>query len=433
MNNQLQTNQASAPSTFVSAFDDVTVFDQTMRMASALSKSAFVPKVYQGSPESCLVAIDVARRLGVPVLTLLPHLYVIDNKPAFSTQFLITLVNRSGLFDRLEWETGIDGETEVNYCDWKGSQKETWKETVPNHFATARLRERRTGKVYVGQRVDVKFAELNGWTSKPGSKWRTMPEAMCAYRSASILIKRTCPELTMGMEVAEDISDAVATVDYQQDVYVETSRPALTLEAAPAVNPVETLAASLESAQNQDELAAVADEIKKAGVQGSDRARLGKIYKAKLSELEPEPEPEEEPKDTEKANAETTADLKAGFKAALERADSLETLEDVRATIELETTQGTLSGSQFGELTEVYQKRAAELKAPANPPRFTPTTSQKTNYNGLVEALEKTKSKEEVAKLIKGCDGYVAKGLLTHDQGLSFYDACRRHEEKLLI
>ncbi len=421
--NEIKQYQPNAPSTFVSAFDDFDVFQQTMSMATALAKSAFVPKAFSNSPESCLVAIDVARRLGVPVLSLLPHLYVIDNKPAFSTQFMITLVNNSGLFERLEWETGIDGEITVNYCDYKDGQKQTWVETVPNHFAIAKLRERRTGKVYIGQRVDVAFAELNGWTSKPGSKWRTMPEAMCAYRSASILIKRTCPELIMGLDSVEDAANAVATVDYQQDVYVETSRPALpALEAAPAVVPVETLAASIENAQDQEELDSVADEIKKAGVQGEDRSRLGKLWKNKQASFEIK----EEPKETKPSPFD-------GFKAALERADSLETLEDVRNNIEAETTLGNLTGDEFGALTETFQKRAAELDQTGKKDKQKPTTSQNTNYNGLLKALGDAKSKEEVAKLAKGCDGYVKKGLLTHDQALRFLDACRKHEETLLI
>lgn len=419
---QIQHYQPNASSTFVSVFDDARIFDETMRMATALSKSALVPKAFQGSPESCLVAIDLARRLNTPVMTLFPHLYVIDQKPAFSTQFLITLVNRSGLFNRLDWETGVDGEVEVTFCDWKGSQKETWKATVPNHYAIAKLTERRSGKTYASPRVDMAFADRNGWTSKPGSKWQTMPEVMAAYRSASILIKRICPELTMGMDCAEDMQDAVEVIDVRQDVYLEPARALPALEAAPAANPVAELAATIERAESQEELDAAADAIKKAGVQGADRARLGKLYKDKQAALEPrEPEP--------------VASPYYAFNVALARADSPEELDSIRSNIELAATEGTLTPDEFNSLTQLFNVRASEVlgksKQQTKPQK--PTTSQVANYNGLLKALGDVKTKEDVAKLLKDCDGYVKKGLLTNEQGVKFFDACRKHEETLLI
>ena len=219
-----------------SVFDNIETFQQVFEMARALSKSCFVPTSFRGSPESCVIAIDLARRLGVSPLTLFPHLYVVDSKPAFSTQFLITLVNRSGLFNRLEWESGTDGEATVQvFLRWneKTKETETTTEKVPNVWAVAKLVERRTNKEYKSPRVDMNFANANGWFAKRGSKWRTMPEIMAAYRAASILIKRVCPELTLGLEFAEDVADSVNDVpDLTRDVYLEPRNDSVPEHAA---------------------------------------------------------------------------------------------------------------------------------------------------------------------------------------------------------
>lgn len=431
----------SANPNYVSVFDDVRIFEQTLNMASVLAKSAFVPKAFQGSPESCLVAIDLSRRLGVSVLTIFPHLYVIDAKPAFSTQFLITLVNRSGLFSRVEWETGVDGEITVNYCDFKDGQRQTWSETVPNHYAIAKLTERRTNRLFESPCVDIRFADRNGWVSKPGSKWRTMPEIMCAYRSASILIKRICPELTMGMDFAEDVQDAIETIDIRQDVYLdEPPRAVKALPPAQKGASVDELSAALADAQTQEELDAVAAKIKDAGVSGADRQRLGKVYRQRKAELVPEPEPEpeetpepdEEPEETPKQKR-TTPKKKANtaftsLQAAVQNAESHDALDSVRVAVEEATVRGDLSGVEFSQLGAAMKARANGLNARNEIPR----ESQLVNYQGMLDALSRAKTKEDLQMLLKACDSNVKRGYLTNAQGVDFYSECRKHEKKLL-
>ena len=154
-------------------------------------------------------------------------------------------------------------------------------------------------------------------------------------------------------------------------------------------------------------------------MQGADRARLGKLYKDKQAALEPrEPEP--------------VASPYYAFNVALERADSPEELDSIRSNIELAATEGTLTPDEFNSLTQLFNVRASEVlgksKQQTKPQK--PTTSQVANYNGPLKALGDAKTKEDVAKLLKDCDGYVKKGLLTNEQGVKFFDACRKHERR---
>lgn len=209
---------------YVSIFEDASRFSDQLKVAEMLSRTTFVPKAFQGKPDDCLVALDMAGRLDLNPLAVFPDIYVIDGRSSFSSKFLIALVNRSGRFTRIEFETGLDGEADVTFGAWENGARvpKKWKQRVPNYFAKARFTEIASGKTFESPRVDMAFAEKNQWVEKPGSKWQTMPEIMTRYRAASILIKSVCPEIIMGLEFSEDLQDAVDTSQAREVVLEST-------------------------------------------------------------------------------------------------------------------------------------------------------------------------------------------------------------------
>ena len=58
-----------------------------------------------------------------------------------------------------------------------------------------------------GMTVDMDIAKEEGWLSKNGSKWKTMPQLMLRYRAASFFSSLNCPELTMGLYTREEMQD----------------------------------------------------------------------------------------------------------------------------------------------------------------------------------------------------------------------------------
>ena len=67
------------------------------------------------------------------------------------------------------------------------------------------------------------MAKKEGWATKAGSKWQTMPELMIRYRAAAFWGRLFVPELLVGIQAEEEVIDI-------QPVTVSEKPPAVTLE-----------------------------------------------------------------------------------------------------------------------------------------------------------------------------------------------------------
>jgi|GEM_PF-1143903 hypothetical protein len=176
-------------------------FDQAWRYAQALATTQFVPATYQGKPNDCFIAIDVAHRLGVHPLMFLQNSYIVHGRPAMEAKLILSLVNQSKLFvDPLEYE--VVGE-DPSQDDYK-----------VRAFATRES----TGSVLYGPWITWKLVKGEGWESKGGSKWKTMPEVMFHYRAASWFTNRHCPEVKMGFMTTEEAQEVEDTKTIESKV-----------------------------------------------------------------------------------------------------------------------------------------------------------------------------------------------------------------------
>lgn len=168
-------------------------FDVVARQAEAWSKSTIIPKDYAGKPSNCLVALEMSHRTGVPVLAVMQNLHVIQGKPSWSAQFLIAAANASGRFSPLRYRFfGEEG-------------KETWGcRVVANDL--------RSGEELVGSPVTMAMARAEGWSTKSGSKWITMPEQMLRYRAAAFWARAYAPELAVGLQTVEEVEDVTGAM-----------------------------------------------------------------------------------------------------------------------------------------------------------------------------------------------------------------------------
>ena len=162
-------------------------FIMAMQMAKALASSTIVPQTFQKNDANCLIAIEQAQRLRVSPLMVMQNLYVIQGRPSWSSKFLIAAINNSGKFDmELQFEETRDKDGKPYSCL-------AW--TTKN------------GRRVEGMTVDMEMAKAEGWLSKNGSKWKTMPQLMLRYRAASFFSSLNCPELTMGLYTKEEMQD----------------------------------------------------------------------------------------------------------------------------------------------------------------------------------------------------------------------------------
>lgn len=198
-------------------------FIMAMQMAKALAESTIVPQIFQKNSSNCLIAIEQAQRLKISPLMVMQNLYIVQGKPGWSSKFLIAAINSSNKFDmELQFDETRDKDGKPFSCT-------AW--TTKN------------GRRVEGMTVDMDMAKAEGWIDKNGSKWKTMPQLMLRYRSASFFSSLNCPELTMGLytsdeiiegdfkeypleNMRQDVEDEIAenanVVDFEEDVSEQT-------------------------------------------------------------------------------------------------------------------------------------------------------------------------------------------------------------------
>ena len=179
--------QVSIPqNTAVNIWQNKDAFDQAARVAGMLAKSKIVPENYQGKPEDCLIAVEMAARMNTSPIFIMQNLYVVKGKPSWAGQACMAMITACGKFKNVRHVyTGTKG-TENRGC----------------YVEATRISD---GEVIRGTEVTLKMAKDEGWMSN--SKWRNMPEQMLGYRAASFFARMYCPEAMMGLQTTEEIYD----------------------------------------------------------------------------------------------------------------------------------------------------------------------------------------------------------------------------------
>lgn len=186
-------------------------FEVTQRIAKMYATSNLVPQAYQGNIGNCCIAIDMAMRMNANTLMVMQNLTIVHGQPSFSSKFLIATINASGKFTPLRYD--VDDEEHPTKCRcyaYEASDKEH----------TERLN---------GTWITLDMAKKEGWSTKNGSKWQTMPEQMLKYRAAAFWQRIYCPEISMGFLTTEEAIDIAEVVEEKKpnrwDFVNESKKP----------------------------------------------------------------------------------------------------------------------------------------------------------------------------------------------------------------
>lgn len=187
-----------------SVFSGIAAFEDAQRIAKALASSTLIPPQFQGQQgfANCLVALEIANRMRMSPFQVMQNLHIIHGRPSWSSQFIIALINGCGRFTPLRYEITGKGDDLACFC-------------VATEIAT--------DKDLKGPTVTMAMAKKEGWATKSGSKWQTMPELMIRYRAAAFWGRLFVPELLVGIQAEEEVIDI-------QPVTVSEKPPAVTLE-----------------------------------------------------------------------------------------------------------------------------------------------------------------------------------------------------------
>lgn len=240
---QLQTSAVAKPVTIEPmSFLTSGGFDQLLRVANMLCSSSLVPVAYRKNKEikefgqvtgwednpaalaNCAVALNMAHRMNADPLLIMQNLHIIEGRPSWSSPFIIAAINSCGRYNSLDYELSEPGEpVEIEYTavEWIKRQKNEVKKTVTVRHQTCKAytTEKSTGKRLESPLISIQMAIDEGWLTKKGSKWQTMPELMLRYRCASFFGRLYAPELLMGLPSAEEAED-IPTVQQPDGTYV---------------------------------------------------------------------------------------------------------------------------------------------------------------------------------------------------------------------
>jgi hypothetical protein len=246
-------------------FNSNSSWELAQRIGKAFAASTLVPEQYRGNVANCIVALEMANRMGASPLMVMQNLYIVHGNPGWSAKFLIACFNQCGRFSSLRYE---------------------W--TKDRTGCRAWAIEKSTGERIEGPQVTTAMAKDEGWSTKNGSKWKTMPELMLMYRSAAFLIRTYAPEISMGLQTDDELADT-----YGNDGQPPRTAKAAEIGAllnAPATPPASTVLAKglqhfrerLDNAIDADQAALVLDEARDV-LDATDNEALAAAYRAAWS------------------------------------------------------------------------------------------------------------------------------------------------------
>lgn len=183
-------------------FADAESFQRIFDIGKMFASSQLVPQNYQGKPMDCTIAVDMANRMGVSPMMVMQNLYVVKGKPSWSGQACMSLIRGSGEFRKVR----------PVYTGEKGT--DSWGCYI-------QAEDVETGEIIKGTEVTIGMAKAEEWYQKTGSKWKTMPEQMLAYRAAAFFARVYIPNSLMGVSVEGEAEDIAKPERVQTDEPLE--------------------------------------------------------------------------------------------------------------------------------------------------------------------------------------------------------------------
>ena len=189
--------------------------DEAMRFSDVISKSALVPKDYQGKPANCLVAIQWGMELGLAPLQALQNIAVINGKPSVYGDSLLAMVRADSRCMGVE-ETQEGG---VATCIVKCKLADGSIEEVKRTFS-------------------MKQAQQAQLANRP--TWKAYPERMLQHRARGNALRDAFPDVLRGIittEEAQDYDDPKDVTPTQEAV----AAPTIETLSAPKVEEAEVV------------------------------------------------------------------------------------------------------------------------------------------------------------------------------------------------
>lgn len=205
-----------------SPFASLHSFVTAQRMAFALSQSTLIPPAYRQWVENngkweenpsaisnCMIAIDLAARLRIASpLLVMQQVDIIHGRPALRGTMMLGLINSSGEFSPVSFEVSADDGHENDPAH-------------PSYRVRAYATRLNDGHLCTGPWITWAMVADDGWLSRKGSKWKTMPELMFLYRAAAFWGRVFAPHIMLGLQESDEVRD---TLGYEEPEHAARPR-----------------------------------------------------------------------------------------------------------------------------------------------------------------------------------------------------------------
>lgn len=160
-------------------------FDSAVKIAQTLAKSKMVPVALQGRPEDIFAILVLGAEIGVPPMTALQSISVIQGKPTVSPLLMIAMVK--GKLPGCVIDIKSNPATETVTCQ------------------TARSKEDLKDGLFYTSSWDMKKADKMGLTAK--DNYKKQAETMLRWRAVAESCRVTFPDIILGLYLPEEFQD----------------------------------------------------------------------------------------------------------------------------------------------------------------------------------------------------------------------------------
>jgi hypothetical protein len=159
--------------------------EAAMKLAEMFSKSAMVPKQYQGNAANCLVAMAYGDSLGMAPLQAMQSVAVVNGVPALYGDGMLALVQASPVFESIE-------------------------ESIEDGAAVCTVKRR--GMKPVQRVFTIDDAKRAGLWGKAGP-WQQYPSRMLQMRARSWALRDAFADVLRGIQSVEEVRDIPEVID----------------------------------------------------------------------------------------------------------------------------------------------------------------------------------------------------------------------------
>lgn len=185
--NSLQVIEPKIRNTDITMWNDTETFSKAWKMAQVLAGTEIIPQAYKGKVGDCIVAIDIANRMGLAPIAVMQNSQIVRGNFSWKGTACKAMIDSCGKYKSTRYvEVGERG-------------KDNW-----GFYLEATDKD---GNIIKGVTVDMAMAKAEKWYDKDGSKWKTMGELMLKYRASAFFMRTECASLAMGFLTVEEQED----------------------------------------------------------------------------------------------------------------------------------------------------------------------------------------------------------------------------------